>query len=72
MSDSIKYVGMDVHRDSIAVAIADSMGGEPRFIGKVEPTPGSLITETSPPIISMKRLEIVSPSPVPACSPLQA
>ena len=38
MSKSIKSIGMDVHRDSIAVAIADSTGGEARFLGEVVPT----------------------------------
>ena len=38
MTECIKYVGMDVHRDSISVAVADSRGGEARFVGEIANT----------------------------------
>lgn len=33
MKDTIKYIGLDVHKEKIAVAIADEGRGEPRFWG---------------------------------------
>ena len=36
MKKTIKYVGMDVHKDSITIAIADDgRDGEVRFYGKI-------------------------------------
>ena len=34
-----KYVGLDVHKDSIEVAIADTSGGEARYFGEIANTP---------------------------------
>jgi hypothetical protein len=31
MDQFIKYVGLDTHKDTIAVAIADIAGGKPRY-----------------------------------------
>ena len=42
MNKSIKYVGLDVHRDSISVAVADGGGGAARFVGDIAPTRESL------------------------------
>ena len=39
MKECIKFVGMDVHRDSISVAVADSEGGQTRFVGEIASTP---------------------------------
>ena len=35
MNQFIKYVGLDTHKDTIAVAIADAMGSRPRFYGEM-------------------------------------
>ena len=43
MDEFIKYVGLDVHKESIAVAVADSNGGEVRFIGQVVNTPEAMV-----------------------------
>jgi len=37
-----KYVGLDTHKDTIAVAIADGSGGRPRFYGEIANTPAAL------------------------------
>lgn len=39
MNEFSKYVGLDVHKATIAVSIADSAGGEPRFYGEITNTP---------------------------------
>lgn len=39
MNEFSKYVGLDVHKATIAVSIADSAGGEPRFFGEIANTP---------------------------------
>ncbi|MFM7129398.1 MAG: IS110 family transposase [bacterium] len=33
----IRYVGLDVHKDSISIAVAESGQSEPRFLGKFSP-----------------------------------
>jgi len=33
MKDITKYVGLDVSKDNIAVAVADDGRGQPRFVG---------------------------------------
>ena len=35
MEEFIKYIGMDVHGKTIAVAVADSRSSEVRFIGQI-------------------------------------
>lgn len=39
MQYNTKFVGLDVSKDDIAVAIADARGGEARYYGKIEHTP---------------------------------
>ena len=51
MHQFIKYVGLDTHKDTIAVAIADAAGGKPRYYGEIANTPtavAKLITDVSP------------------------
>lgn len=33
MKEFIKYVGLDVHKETIAVSVAEGQGGEARYIG---------------------------------------
>jgi len=42
MNQFIKYVGLDTHKDTIAVAIADITGGKPRYYGEIANTPAAL------------------------------
>src|SRR5688572_19160099 len=36
------YVGLDIHKDSVAIAIADAGRATPRFIGTISPLPSEL------------------------------
>ena len=45
MDQFIKYVGLDTHKDTIAVAIADIAGGKPRYYGEIANTPTALTVE---------------------------
>lgn len=42
MKQCIKYVGLDVHKETIAVAVADSDGGEVRYFGEIGNTPEAI------------------------------
>ena len=42
MKEFSKYVGLDVHKDTIAVAVADADGGEVRFVGEIAHTPEAI------------------------------
>ena len=42
MEEFIKYVGMDVHGKTIAVAVADSRSSEVRFVGQIDNTATAL------------------------------
>jgi transposase len=39
VKDFIKYVGLDVHKATIAVSVAQSNGGEVRYLGEIANTP---------------------------------
>src|SRR4030067_2983640 len=39
MKEFSKYVGMDVHKATIAVSVAEAQGGEVRYIGEIANTP---------------------------------
>jgi len=38
MNEFSKYVGLDTHKDTIAVAVADSCGGKSRYYGEIPNT----------------------------------
>ena len=38
MKESIKYVGLDVHQETLAVSVAEGDGGEVRFVGTIANT----------------------------------
>ncbi|MFC3846817.1 IS110 family RNA-guided transposase [Paenibacillus sp. MAH-36] len=42
MKDYTKFVGLDVSKDSISVAVADTGRGEPRFLGNIPHTPEAI------------------------------
>lgn len=42
MKEFIKHVGLDVHKETIAVSVADSINGEVRYVGEVANTPEAL------------------------------
>lgn len=43
MNETItSYVGLDIHKDSVAIAIADAGRAAPRFIGTINPGPSEL------------------------------
>ena len=42
MKQFSKYIGLDVHKETIAVAVAESDGGEVRFFGEIVNTPEAL------------------------------
>lgn len=39
---STSYIGLDVHKDSIAIAVAEPGRAPPRFVGTVTTVPSSL------------------------------
>ena len=43
MDEFSKYVGLDVHKETIAVAVADRGGGEVRFVGEIAHTPEAIV-----------------------------
>jgi transposase len=42
MSEFSKYVGLDTHKETIAVAVADAIGGKARFYGEIANTPEAI------------------------------
>jgi len=39
MREFSKYVGLDTHKETIAVAVSDALGGKPRYFGEIANTP---------------------------------
>lgn len=35
MEQSIKFIGVDLHKATLAVAVADGGGGEDRYLGEI-------------------------------------
>jgi transposase len=42
MKEFSKYVGLDTHKETIAVAVADAIGGKSRFYGEIANTPEAI------------------------------
>ena len=42
MKEFSKYVGLDTHKETIAVAVADANGGKSRFYGEIANTPEAI------------------------------
>ena len=42
MKEFSKYVGMDVHKETIAVAVAEARGGEVRYLGEIANSPEAM------------------------------
>ena len=42
MKQFSKYVGLDVHKETIAVAVAEANAGEVRFYGEISNTPEAI------------------------------
>jgi transposase len=42
MQEFSKYVGLDTHKDSIAVAVSEACGGKPRYYGEIANTPAEV------------------------------
>lgn len=40
MNEFSKYVGLDTHKDTIAVAVSDAYGGKPRYFGESQHSGG--------------------------------
>lgn len=42
MQEFSKYVGLDTHKDSIAVAVSEACGGKPKYYGEIANTPAEV------------------------------
>ena len=41
--EKYKFVGLDVHKETIAVSVAEADGGEVRYMGEIPNTPDSVV-----------------------------
>ena len=41
--EKYKFVGLDVHKETIAVAVGEPDGGEVRYIGEIPNTPDAVV-----------------------------
>jgi transposase len=44
--EEFKFVGLDVHKETIAVSVADGQGGEVRYLGEIANTPEAVVKLT--------------------------
>lgn len=44
MSSKVRYVGLDVHKDTIVMAVADEFGGDAEVLGTIPNEPGRLLS----------------------------
>ncbi len=42
MKEFSKYIGLDVHKETIAVSVAEARGGEVRYVGEIANTPEAM------------------------------
>jgi len=42
MSEFSKYVGLDVHKESVSITVADKGRGKPRYFGEIVNSPESI------------------------------
>ena len=42
MKEFSKYVGLDTHKETIAVAVSDALGGKARYYGEIANTPEAI------------------------------
>ena len=42
MKEFSKYIGLDVHKETIAVSVAEANGGEVRYLGEILNTPEAI------------------------------
>jgi transposase len=42
MEEFSKYIGLDVHKETIAVSVAEGNGGEVRYLGEIDNTPDAI------------------------------
>ena len=43
MNEHSKFVGLDVHKETIAVSVAEANGGEVRYVGEISNTPEAVV-----------------------------
>jgi len=50
MSEFSKYVGMDTHEDTIAVAVCEACGGKPGYYGDIPNTAAAVAKRVKEPV----------------------
>ena len=56
-----KYIGLDVHKETIVVGIADARGGPPRYWGKIANRPEEVRRFLARLAVSGERLRLTRP-----------